>query len=296
MGKGFAITFLQILIRTKEKIKVFDYIEYLEQNEDVNVEFFETEFDEYFLLKYHTTNFLDFKTNKKFGFSEFNSDSFEICIHKIAEEKKNIFLKEFKQKGVFVSDSLVSEYIGKLISENVNCEIINILEFLLKDNYKRLKFKFVNEYNFSLMMSMVLSSFSKHCNSKKSFIYSFEKTMIIGEFNRRCDAIYIHENILVVFEFKSNVYKKENPLEYINDRGYVKSIVSYFKEYEPDILNEITMIKQIGLEFFGQNKKHKVRITLAEDLSINFEQSIDNMPVEIFIGRKRKKKQNQSMY
>lgn len=247
-------------------MQIFKYIEYLEKEDGVNVEFFETEFNELFLLKYHICDKPDFKTNKRFGLNQFDNNLFKINIYKIDENKRHVFLKYFKQKDTSISNSLTSEYVGKLISEDKNNEVISILEFLLTNNYKKLKFKYINEFNFSLMMAMVLSGFSSHCKSRKSFIYSFEKTMIIGEFNRKCDAIYIYENILVIIEFKSNVNKKEDPLEYINDRNYVKHVLSYFKSYEPSVIEGINVIKQIGFEFFGKNKKHQVKITITDDL------------------------------
>jgi hypothetical protein len=288
-----------IVVKSISIYKVFEYIEHLESLDTrVTIDFLETSSKELFILKYYVNERPDFKTNKRFKFVKL--DGFlQVRIHKIDECKRHIFIDEFMPKNSSLSNSLAAEYMGDVVSGNASHDKIKVLEMLLKSNYKTLKFKYINEFNFSLMMAMVLSAFSNKSKSK-SFIYSFEKAMIIGEFNRRCDAIYIHENSIVILEFKSNVNKKENPLEYINDREYVNSVLSYFKEYEPDILKEITIIRQIGLEFFGQNKKHKVKITLADDINMNFNQSNENTPT--FVGRKRqrnkiqKKKQNQSMY
>ena len=300
-GNNLHNNYFAIVVRANNRYKVFQYIEHLEKIGNVTVDFFESELPEYFILKYNIHNHPNFKTSKRFGLKEFHDNSFQIKIYKINENKRHYFLNKFKPKDSSTSESLAAKYMGEIISEIiVSPELIKITEFLLKNNYKTLKFKYINEFNFSLMMAIVLSSFSR--NTKlKSFIYSFEKTMIVGEFNRRCDAIYIHENSLVILEFKSNVNKKENPLEYINDRNYVKSVLAYFKEYESSVLNDITTIRQIGLEFFGKNKNHKVRITLADDLDINFcQDNNQNVSTSSFIGKKRKKiqnkKRNQSMY
>jgi hypothetical protein len=288
-----------IVVKSMSIYKVFEYIEHLESlDAKVSIDFLETSSKELFVLKYFVNERPDFKTNKRFESIKLTSFS-QVRIHKIDECKRHIFIDEFKPKNSSLSNSLAAEYMGDVVSGNASHDKIKVLEMLLKNKYKTLKFKYINEFNFSLMMAMVLSAFSNKSKSK-SFIYSFEKAMIIGEFNRRCDAIYIHENSIVILEFKSNVNKKENPLEYINDREYVKNVLLYFKEYEPNILKGITIIKQIGIEFFGQNKKHKVRITLADDLDIQFYQENDSGKEEKFLGRKRKKiqnkKQNQSMH
>lgn len=303
-GSRYHNTLCGIILRTS-KIEVVTYIEYLESQRggDVLLEFSETDFSEYFLIKYHKTTRSDFKTNKRFGFEFFSNKSTEIRIYKVNEDKRHLFLKQFKPKETTIPQSLVSEYMGNIISKNFDKESIEIAEYLLKNNYKKLKFKYINEFNFSSMMVIILAGLSNHSLCSQSYIYSFEKTMIIGEFKRRCDAIYIHENILVIFEFKSNVYKKEDPLEYIGDRNYVNHVIEYFEKYEPDVIKDISIIKQIGLEFFGRNKKHKVKITLAEDLNISEIQNHQHLNIEEseikFINKKRKlqrKKTNQSVY
>jgi hypothetical protein len=204
---------------------------------------------------------------------------------------------------MLIPKSLVSEYMGDIISKDFDNDKIQVVEYLLKNNYRKLKFKYINEFNFSSMMVMVLTSFSNDSLSQNSFVYSFEKVMILKEFKRICDAIYIHENILVIFEFKSNVYKKEYPLEYIGDRNYVNHVIEYFEEYESDVLKNINLVKQIGLEFFGRNKRHKVKITLAKDLNISEIQHKQHSNIELseikFMNKKRKlqrKKMNQYIY
>jgi hypothetical protein len=303
-GSTYSNTLICIVLKSTSRIEVFNYIEHLESlHDDLLVEFSETKFTEYFLLKYQKTIRSNFKTGKKFELEFFNDKSVEFRIYKINEEKRQVFFKQFKQKEMLIPKSLVSEYMGDIISKDFDNDKIQVVEYLLKNNYKKLKFKYTNEFNFSSMMVMVLTSFSNDCLSQNSFVYSFEKVMILEEFKRICDAIYIHENILAIFEFKSNVYKKEDPLEYIGDRNYVSHVIEYFEKYEPDVLKNINVVKQIGLEFFGRNKKHKVKIILAEDLNISEIQhkkhsNTDESEMK-FINKKRKlqrKKINQSIY
>jgi hypothetical protein len=74
------------------RIEVFNYIEHLESlQDDLLVEFSETKFTEYFLLKYQKTIRSNFKTGKKFEFEFLNKKSVEFRIYKINEEKRQVF-------------------------------------------------------------------------------------------------------------------------------------------------------------------------------------------------------------
>ena len=110
---------------------------------------------------------------------------------------------------------------------------------------------------------------------------------------RRCDGLYIHQPILIIFEFKNNTYKKECPLEYINEREYVEFVIRYFQKYEPHVIEKITTIRRIGIEFFGKNKDYKVKVSIQEDIQmLEFIVAQENECK--FLGRFRKRKINQT--
>ncbi len=119
------------------------------------------------MLKYHIDGRQSFKTNKRFGLNKFSLIFESVDVYRVSEEKRHIFLNLFKRKDATFSSSLSSEYMGNIISGTENDDTIKVLEYLLKNNYKKLQFKFINEFNFSMMMMAVLAGFSQSQQNKK---------------------------------------------------------------------------------------------------------------------------------
>lgn len=233
------------------KVSVYKYIEKLmEINKNTEISIHEDEIG-YYVIKNHLKKKSGFKTLQKFEPVKFD-DNLTKEKHVFIVENRKYFLSKFKKNECLINDSLASQYMGKLISEKNDEKVKQILEILLKNNYEKLKIKYINEFNCSLVIAIVLFAFSS--TQKNSYVYSMEKSMKIGQKIRRCDAIYIHKNLLVIFEFKNNVNKKESPLEYIDDREYVDFTLKYFFKFEPYLIKKMTKIRRIGIEFLDKIK------------------------------------------
>jgi hypothetical protein len=273
------------------KYKIYKYIEsLLKLKKNVNIRVSEQE-SNFYMIKYSISKSRILKTPRRF---EPRNCEHEVIKEKrifTIEDKHNYFSSQFNQTSYDVNNSKTSEYMGKLLSGDNTNETKTILEIMLRQNFINLKMKYINEFNCNLMISMILFAFSK--TQTNSFVYSLEKSMKVGQIIRRCDGLYIHQPILIIFEFKNNAYKKECPLEYIDKRDYAEFVIRYFQKYEPHILNKITTIRRIGIEFFGKNKDYKVIVSIQENIQlVDFISSQEEEPK--FLGKFRKRKINQS--
>jgi hypothetical protein len=265
-GKCYCI----LINKCFDKVEIFKYVQALYQvNKNAIISICEEE-DNFYMIKYKLSKYPDFQTPKRFKPKNFNSNlTNQIKIFEV--KKRKYFIRKFKSLGSNALPSITSEYLTKVISGNNDVETKNVLEILLRENYQELKVKYINEFNCSLMMAIILFACSKKKTriENSSFVYSFEKNMVIENDSRRCDGIYIHKHILVIFEWKNNVYKKECPLEYIFKRDYVRFVLEYLKNFEPYILKNINKVRRIGIEFFGKNKDYKVNVSIEEDLNVS---------------------------
>jgi hypothetical protein len=292
-GKSYSNQLYCILIpKSISKDKIYKYVEsLLKLKKNASVKISEEESNVY-MIKYTYSKSRSLKTPRRF--EPRNCDQ-EIKKEKqifTIEDKQNYFNSQFNQINSDAQNSTTSKYMGKIISGDNTVETKTILEILLRGNFMSLKMKYINEFNCYLMISLVLFAFSK--TQKNSYVYSLEKSMKVGQIIRRCDAIYIHVPILNIYEFKNNVYKKECPLEYIDKREYAEFVIRYFQKYEPHVLNKITTIRRIGIEFFGKNKDYKVSVSIQEDMQLSdFIGAQEEEPK--FLGKFRKRKKNQSL-
>jgi hypothetical protein len=292
-GKSYFNKLYCILIpKSISKDKIYKYVEsLLTLKKNASVRISEEESNVY-MIKYTYSKSRSLKTPRRF--EPRNCDQ-EIKNEKqifTIEDKQNYFNSQFNQINSDVQNSTTSKYMGKIISGDNTVETKTILEILLRRNFMSLKMKYINEFNCYLMISVVLFAFSKP--QKDSYVYSLEKSMKVGQIIRRCDGIYIHLSILIIYEFKNNTYKKECPLEYIDKREYVEFVIRYFQKYEPHALKNITTIRRIGIEFFGKNKDYKVVVSIQEDIKLSEFISAQEEESK-FLGKIRKRKINQSL-
>jgi hypothetical protein len=301
-GKRYTSKHYCILLNKEiQRHKAFEYIQSLRKfNKRCVISINEDEKD-FYVIKCKMVNRPSFQTPRKFKPKSLNEDVMK-QVHIYEVEKKKYFMENFKSLTSNILPSITMEYLKKVMLVNGDFEAKSILEILLKENYKELKIKFINEYNCSLMMAMLLFACSNVKCKDKSFVYSFEKTMQIGSEIRRCDAIYIHKDILFIFEWKNNVYKKECPLDYIDKREYVDFVMAYFRENEPNMISKIKTIRRIGIEFFGKSKNYDVKVSTQEDIKIsnfmnysaNQQSEEDEVRLTRNLKRKRNRKQNQT--
>jgi hypothetical protein len=301
-GKRYTSKHYCILLNKEiQRHKAFEYIQSLRKfNKRCVISINEDEKD-FYVIKCKMVNRPSFQTSRKFKPKSLNEDVMK-QVHIYEVEKKKYFMENFKSLTSNILPSITMEYLKKVMLVNGDFEAKSILEILLKENYKELKIKFINEYNCSLMMAMLLFACSNVKCKDKSFVYSFEKTMQIGSEIRRCDAIYIHKDILFIFEWKNNVYKKECPLDYIDKREYVDFVMAYFRENEPNMISKIKTIRRIGIEFFGKSKNYDVKVSTQEDIKIsnfmnysaNQQSEEDEVRLTRNLKRKRNRKQNQT--
>jgi hypothetical protein len=289
--KHFKKNYCILVPKFISKDKIYTYLESLSKlRKNVSVRITEEE-SNFYMIKYTMSKSRDFKTPRRF---EPKSCDQELTKEKqifTIEDKQSYFNSQFNQIDSDVRNSTTSKYMGKIASGDNTVETKAILEILLRKNFLNLKIKYMNEFNCHLMISIVLFAFSK--TQKNSYVYSLEKSMRVGQLIRRCDAIYVHVPILNIYELKNNVYKKECPLEYIDKREYAEFVIRYFQKYEPHVLNKITTIRRIGIEFFGKNKDYKVNISIQEDMLLSDFISTQEKESK-FLGKFRKRKVNQS--
>jgi hypothetical protein len=292
-GKGHYKNHYCILVpKFITKDKIYKYVEsLLKLKKNISVRLSERE-SNFYMIKYTISKSRNLKTPRRFEPRNCDQELMKEKQIFTIEDKQNHFNSQFNQINCDVHNSTTSEYMGKIILGDNTDETKTILEILLRRNFLSLKMKYKNEFNCYLMISIVLFAFSK--SQKNSYVYSLEKSMKVGQIIRRCDAIYIHVPILNIYEFKNNVYKKECPLEYIDKREYAEFVIRYFQKYEPHVLNKITTIRRIGIEFFGKNKDYKVIVSIQEDIKLSdFIGAQEEEPK--FLGKFRKRKINQSL-
>jgi retron-type reverse transcriptase len=178
----------------------------------------------------------------------------EIFISKIDKNKVKDFSKLFKPFESSISNSVVSDFLGKLFknSDKTNKETLNSIEILLNESLKLFGIDYINEYACAVAMVPILLGFSKYniTSDFKNEIYSLEKYMRVRKIARKCDAIYKYGNILFIIEYKMNIHHKQCALEYIGDQNYVKHVLEYLLINERDVLEGITEIGQIGILFY----------------------------------------------
>jgi len=199
-------------------------------------------------------------TLKKFIPTFLNSN---IYVAYVCKHHKKDFINRFKPLLSYPLDSTISELMGRLLTYEATEQDITALEYLLSKNISDGYLSFINESNFSSLVNMVIRGYSKYNNNINSKVYSFEKNMWMGNI-RRCDGIYLHNDLLIIMEFKNNVYKVENPITYMEDRNYISHVLAYFKIYESEIFQKICKVSQIGMECFGSDKNFQVKITKSD--------------------------------
>jgi hypothetical protein len=284
-GKHYCI----LIKRTKiSKVSVFAYLKKIsDMNKNAIISIIEE--DEFYIVNYKFIKKPNFQTPHKFKPKQTEDALLNAIKIFTVEKNRKKFSSTFKVKESIVSPSITSEYLGEIIVGNSEDENNAILGTLLASNFTKLKIKYINEFNCSLMMAMLLFGFSK--TQKNSYVYSFEKSMNVNNVIRKCDALYIHKTVLVIFEWKSNINKIEHPLEYIDKREYVEFVLKYFREYEPHIIKKITKIRRVGVEFFGKNKNYNTFVSTQPDLCMT-DFAFEDLQENIFLKKKRIKKIN----
>ena len=101
---------------------------------------------------------------------------------------------------------------------------------------------------------------------------------------RKCDCIYMHDTVLAIFEFKNNVLKKEDAMQYIKDRDYLMHVLSFMKINELNFYNTIKKIVLIGIEFYGANTDFAIKlfcntVDLTKELEEEIEMKINSLSI-----------------
>lgn len=203
-GKIYCILLNKIL----DKFEVFKYMDLISQLNKNAIVSISEENNDFYMIKYKFLKKPKFQSSKKFITKTLDKNFInEIQVFEV--EKKKYFMENFKSLSSSVASSVTSEYFGKVLSCSDGLDTKNILEILLRKNYEDLSIKYINEYNCSMMMAMLMFAFSKKNKRREqsSYVYSFEKNMRIDDENRRCDGIYIHKHFLNICEWKTMFIK-----------------------------------------------------------------------------------------
>jgi hypothetical protein len=153
--------------------------------------FYEDHFFYYFSYKLENRSKVFLKRN--FYFSDVSINHDNICIAKIDKGKIKDFMKLFKPFESSITNSVTSDYIGKLFknSDQTDKETLKSIEILLQESLKSLGIEYINEYACAVGMVPILLGFSKYnmANDFKNEIYSLEKYMRVKGLSKICDAI-----------------------------------------------------------------------------------------------------------
>ena len=266
-----------ILISKKVVIsKLIKYLHHLLNYSklSVSVEFSENE-KEFYLIKFKFSKkhkiYIN-ETNKRFYTTDIETNLIDILV--INPAYKHIFLKEFIPISTYIGKSMTSTYMekllsGKLLSDNNNFETIEATQYFLKKTCNEMGIDFINESACSHTMILVLLGLSKHTPIDPSFLFSVNQYMKLKK-TRACDGLYVHDDILVMFEFKNNVTHNHNSLAYIDERDYADHLIEYIYINNIIKLLKCKKLRRIGIEFYGKNKDYNVKIKINnEDIIIN---------------------------
>jgi hypothetical protein len=290
-----------VLVKKKNSSpsEIFKYIYFLKRygNLNVNIKFFQNE--DIYLFHYNLKDNPNVVLKQRFYFSEIMIPIYDIFVATIDKKHLNLFNDLFKPLESSICDSVTSDFIGILLinGENVNKEIVKSFEILLRNTCETLGIDFINEFACSMSMVPVLLGFSKYNKIKnmRNLIYGVEKTLEVNKTARRCDGIYEYNDRLTILEYKMNVFSKQNPLIYINDRDYVKHLVKYLIKYENQILFGKKTIGQIGIEFY----KDEVKVKIGNDIDImgliNEINKENNIIIDEKITTKKKKQRRANL-
>jgi hypothetical protein len=247
--------------------EIFKYMCYLKKHKSCDIKFYEEQ--SLYFLSYEPTIQQNYFYKTDFYLPDIKIDNNKILIAKIHKKKLKPFMKLFKPFESSISDSVTSDFIGKIFKngDKTDKETLKSTEILLNESLKSFGITYINEYGCAVGMVPILLGFSKYniSDNLKNEIYSLEKYMRVNGKSRACDAIYRYGNVLFIIEYKMNIHHEQHALEYIGDRDYVKHVLKYLLTNENDVLDEIDTIGQIGILFY----KDHVEIELGENLSID---------------------------
>jgi hypothetical protein len=274
--------------------QLFKYMCYLKSHMHCDIKFYDEE--TFYLLSCRFKHRHRIIFRKNFYFTNIKIPANDIFVATIDKNKIKDFIKLFKPLESSISDSVTSDFIGKLFknSDKTDKETIKSIEILLQESLKSLGIDFINEYGCAVNMVPIYLGFSKYNASKnlKNGIYSLEKYMRVDKVSRKCDAIYIYENVIFIIEYKMNVHHEQHALDYISDRYYVKHLLKYLLAYEGTVLEGIDLIGQIGILFY----KDKAKIEVGENLKIEeLKKEIGTVDVNLKIYKKKFKQRRPTM-
>jgi hypothetical protein len=247
--------------------EIFKYMCYLKRHKSCEIKFYEEQ--SFYFLSYEPIIQQHYFEKADFYLSDIIIDHTEIHVAKIHKKQMKTFMKLFKPFESSISDSVTSDFIGKIFKngDKTDKETLKSTEILLNESLKSFGITYINEYGCAVGMVPILLGFSKYniSGNLKNEIYSLEKYMRVNGKSRACDAIYRYGNVLFIIEYKMNIHHEQNALDYIGDRDYVKHVLKYLLTNENDVLDDIDTIGQIGILFY----KDRVEIELGANLSID---------------------------
>jgi hypothetical protein len=224
--------------------EIFKYMCYLKRHNSCEIKFYEEQ--SFYFLSYEPIIQQNYFEKADFHFSDVIIDHTKILIAEIHKKQMRDFMKLFKPFESSISDSVTSDFIGKIFknSDKTDKETINSTEILLNESLRSFGINYINEYGCAVGMVPILLGFSKYniSDNLKNEIYSLEKYMRVNGKSRACDAIYRYGNLLFIIEYKMNIHHEQHALEYIGDRDYVKHVIEYLLTNENDVLDEIDTI------------------------------------------------------
>jgi hypothetical protein len=266
----------------KNLITYIDYHSSLSNEITINLED-----SNYYLLK------IKFKKKPYIYASRFKpkNSNMDVKVASIKKYQRN-FHENFKPLISIPCNSFTSILMGKILSNEASENDIQALEYFISQNIQDSCLEYMNEANFSAIISMILKGYARYNKNKNSKIYAFEKNMNLKKI-KRCDGIYLHNNTLIILEFKNNIHKKEDALKYIGDKGYVGHVLGYFKIYDQKQYHLIDKVSQVGIECFGADQNFKVNLKFSPPIEKallldEIEQNMPHEPLSQLKGKKRK--------
>jgi hypothetical protein len=247
--------------------EIFQYMCYLKKQKSCDIKFYEEQ--SFYFLSYKPLIRQKHYEKVDFYLPDITIDHTKILIAKIHKKQMRDFMKLFKPFESSISDSVTSDFIGKIFKngDKTDKETLKATEILLNESLRSFGINYINEYGCAVGMVPILLGFSKYniSDNLKNEIYSLEKYMRVNGKSRACDAIYRYGNVLFIIEYKMNIHYEQNALEYIGDRDYVKHVLKYLLTNENDVLDDIDTIGQIGILFY----KDRVEMEVGKNISID---------------------------